>query len=211
MADELFREKGIDADPEEFAFAWRGKYQPSMERIRSGGRGFVKLDVLHRENLLEVLDEFGISGWSDAEIDEVNRMWHRLTPWPDSVPGLIRLKTKFILGTMSNGNVGLMVRMAKNAGLPWDVILGAEVSRSYKPEPKTYLTGAELLDLAPERVMLVAAHNGDLLAARACGLRTAFVGRPTEYGARQDHDFKAEHDFDFVAESMIDLAEQMGC
>lgn len=210
-ADQLLRDRGIDGDPEQFALSWRAKYQPAMERVRSGGRGFVKLDVLHRENLLEVLSEFGVTGLSEAEIDDVNRMWHRLAPWPDSVPGLTRLRTRYVLGTMSNGNVALMVNMAKNAGLPWDVILGAEVAQAYKPAPKTYLTGCDLLDLAPAQVMLVAAHNGDLLAARECGLRTAFVARPTEYGGAQDRDFKAEHEFDYIADSMIDLADQMGC
>jgi 2-haloacid dehalogenase len=203
--------KGIDIDWLAFADAWRGKYQPAMERVRSGGRGYVRLDILHRENLDELLDEKGISGLSEEERVHLNKAWHRLDGWPDSPGGLARLKTKFIMGTMSNGNVALMVNMAKHAGLPWDVILGAEPAQSYKPMPKTYLTGVEWLGLEPSEVLMCAAHNSDLLAAADCGLRTAFIARPHEYGPNQDRDFKAEHDFDYVTEDMNDLADQLGC
>lgn len=209
--DKWASEKGLGLDGQKFALAWRGRYQPAMERIRSGGRGFVALDTLHRENLLEVLDHFGVTGLAEEEIDHLNRIWHRLNPWPDSVPGLTRLKRRFILSTMSNGNVALMVDMAKHAGLPWDVILGAEISQSYKPQPETYLTGCRLLHLRPEECMMVAAHNSDLLAARALGLKTAFIPRPTEYGPEQKVDFKAEHDFDVIADDMQDLASKLGC
>ncbi|MDA0340269.1 MAG: haloacid dehalogenase type II [Proteobacteria bacterium] len=203
--------KGADADWLGFADAWRGKYQPAMERVRSGGRGYVRLDVLHRENLVELLAERGFDGLSEAEIDHLNKAWHRLDGWPDSPAGLTRLKTKFIIGTMSNGNVALMVNMAKYAGLPWDVILGAEPAQSYKPTPQTYLTGVEWLGLEPPEVLMCAAHNNDLLAAGACGLRTAFIARPHEYGPNQDRDFKAEHAFDYNSENMLDLADQLGC
>ena len=153
-----------------------------MEGVRSGKRGYVRLDVLHLENLMEVLEEFKVSGLSSAELDYLNRAWHRLKPWPDSVSGLERLKKKFIIGTMSNGNVALMVNMAKHSGLPWDVILGAEPAQAYKPDPKTYLTGVDWLGLQPDEVLMCAAHNNDLVAARDQGLKTAFIARPTEYG-----------------------------
>lgn len=205
------REKGIQADWTAFADKWRGKYQPAMQRVRSGQRPWAKLDDLHRESLEELLEEFGIAGLSDADKDHLNKAWHRLDPWPDSVSGLTRLKRKFVIGTLSNGNVALMVNMAKNAGLPWDVILGAEVCRHYKPCPEAYLLSAAFLGLDPGQVMLVAAHNKDLVAAAKCGYRTAFVGRPTEYGPHQSRDFKAEHDFTYIAKDMNDLADQLGC
>ena len=207
----LGRDKGIDADWVAFADAWRGKYQPSMSRVRDGERPWTNLDALHRASLEELLDEFGITGLDEAEKDHLNRAWHRLDPWPDSVEGLTLLKRKYILATLSNGNVALLVNMARQAGLPWDAILGAEVARHYKPQPEAYLETARLLGLAPGECMMVAAHNGDLVAAAALGFRTAFVPRPTEYGPDQTTDLLAEHDFDVVAESFVDLAGQMGC
>jgi 2-haloacid dehalogenase len=203
--------KGIDIDWHAFADSWRGKYQPAMEKVRSGGRGFLRLDILHRENLDELLSEQGIKGLSEDELIHLNKAWHRLDGWPDSSVGLTRLKTKFIIGTMSNGNVALMVNMAKYAGLPWDVILGAETARSYKPVPNTYLAGADWLGLEPSEVLMCAAHNSDLVAARNCGLRTAFFARPLESGPNKAHDLKAEHDFDYVAKDIEDLAKQLGC
>ena len=158
-----------------------------------------------------MLDELGIKGLSGAEIDHLNRAWHRLDPWPDVIEGLTRLRRRFILATLSNGNVALMVNMAKRAGLPWDAVLGAEVARAYKPQPEAYLRAADLLGLRPEQCMMVAAHNDDLLAARACGFRAAFVARPTEYGPNQTKDLRAEHDFDVTTESFIDLANKLGC
>jgi 2-haloacid dehalogenase len=205
------RERGIDIDWNAFALSWRAKYQPAMEKVRSGATGFVKLDVLHRANLEQVLAEFGLDGLSEVDKDHLNRIWHRLDPWPDSVEGLNRLKRKYILATLSNGNVALMVNMAKNAGLPWDAILGAEVARHYKPQPEAYLKTADFLGLEPAQCLMVAAHNNDLVAAAGCGLRTAFVARPTEYGVDQDFDVKAENDYDFVAENFLDLAGQLGC
>ncbi len=210
-AGELGRKKGIERDWLAFADAWRGKYQPAMERVRSGGRGFVKLDVLHRENLDELLREFDFPALSEAETDWLNRAWHRLDPWPDVVEGLTRLKRKFILATLSNGNVALMVNMAKRAGLPWDAVLGAEVSRSFKPQPQTYLTTADYLGLEPGACALVAAHNSDLVAAGKCGFQRAFVARPTEHGPGQKFDLVAKHDYEYVAADFIDLAAKLGC
>lgn len=204
------RRLGIELDWASFADAWRGLYQPSMEAVRSGQRDWTILDVLHRESLEALLKQHNITELSEAEIDEFNRAWHRLDPWPDTVAGMQRLAKKYVLATLSNGNVALLVNMAKRAGLPWDAILGAEPTRFYKPQPGAYLGTANMLGLAPEQCMLVAAHNDDLLAARAVGYRTAFVSRPTEYGPNQDRDFKAEHNFDLVADSFEHLAEQLG-
>jgi 2-haloacid dehalogenase len=182
-----------------------------MAEVRSGRRPWVRLDDLHRENLLALLAELGIGGLSEAEIDHLNRAWHRLDPWPDTVEGLTRLKRRYILATLSNGNVALMVNMAKRAGLPWDVILGAEVAGAYKPQPEAYLRTAALLDLPPASCMMVAAHNDDLVAAAACGFRTAFVARPTEHGPAQSRDLRAEQAFDVAADSFVDLAEVLAC
>jgi 2-haloacid dehalogenase len=210
-AMDILGARGHTVDGHRFAERWRARYQPAMEQVRSGRRPWTKLDDLHRENLVAVLDEFGIEGLSAAEIEHLNRAWHRLDPWPDAVEGLTRLKCRYILATLSNGNVALMVNMAKRAGLPWDAILGAEVARAYKPQPEAYLRTADLLGLRPEECMMVAAHNADLVAARGCGFRTAFVARPTEYGPNQTRDLRAEHDFDAIADSFIDLADKLGC
>jgi 2-haloacid dehalogenase len=194
-----------------FATAWRAKYQPSMTRVRNGERPWTKLDDLHRESLEDTLTEFGVTGLSEGEKDNLNRAWHRLDPWPDSVPGLTRLKQRYTLATLSNGNVALMVNMAKRAGLPWDAILGAEVARHYKPQPECYLTTAALLGLEPEQCMMVAAHNNDLKAATSLGFRAAFVPRPTEHGLGQTTDLSAAQDWDVVAESFEDLAGKLRC
>ena len=192
------------------ADAWRGQYQPQMETVRSGKRPWTTLDVLHREALDTVLPAFGLDDVSDTDRDEFTLAWHRLDPWPDVVEGLTRLKTRHIIAPNSNGNIALLVNMAKRAGLPWDAILGAEIARAYKPRPEVYLRCAQALGLAPSAVMMIAAHNSDLLAAAACGLQTAFVPRPTEYGPGQTSDLAPEHDFDLVARDFIDLADQMG-
>ena len=207
----FFGARGIERDWSRFALDWRARYQPAMEEVRSGRRPWARLDDLHRENLLKVLDEHGLGRLGEAEIEHLNRAWHRLDPWPDVVEGLGRLKQKFILATLSNGNVALMVNMAKRAGLPWDVILGAEVARAYKPQPEAYLRAAEMLDLRPAQCLMVAAHQDDLVAAGACGLRTAFVPRPDEYGPGHVRDRQAEHAFDLIARDFIDLADQLGC
>ena len=193
------------------ADAWRARYQPAMEEVRRGRRHFVKLDVLHRENLDAVLAEAGIGNLEEPALHHLTRAWHRLDPWPDSVAGMTRMKRRFILASLSNGNVALIVNMAKRAGLPWDVILGAEVARAYKPDPEAYRRAAGLLDLAPEACMMVAAHNADLEAARRVGFRTAFVARPREHGARQTTDLEAGPAVDLAAVDMIDLAAKLGC
>jgi 2-haloacid dehalogenase len=204
-------DRGVAADWEAFTDDWRGMYQPAMEEVRSGRRAWTILDVLHRESLDKLLAKYRITGLDEAEKNHISRIWHRLKPWPDVVHGLTRLKSRYIIGTLSNGNVGLLTRMAKHAELPWDVVLGAETARAYKPLPQAYLASAALLNLAPAEVMLVAAHNGDLAAASAAGLRTGFVARPQEYGPHQNRDFKAEREWDVVAASFGELADAMGC
>ena len=205
------RAHGITADWVKFADSWRGLYQPMMNKVRNGEIGWTKLDNLHRMALDQLLPEFGIRGVPEADLDHLNRAWHRLDPWPDAVPGLTRLKTKFVLTTLSNGNVALMVNMAKRAGLPWDTILGAEPTKHYKPHPQAYLGTADYLGLRPDELMLCAAHNSDLAAAKKVGLRTAFVPRPTEYGPGQSKDLKPEGEWDFVAADFVELAKKLGC
>ena len=202
--------KGIDIDWVAFTDAWRAGYQPAMEEVRSGGKGWVILDELHRNILDRLIDKFGIEGLGEDEKVHLNKVWHRLDPWPDSVAGLTRLRTHYTLATLSNGNVALLVNMAKRAGLPWDAVLGAEVARAYKPTLDSYKTTVAMLGLAPEQAMMVAAHNGDLEFAAKTGMRTAFVSRPTEYGPNQMIDFEAEGDWDVVAEDFVDLATKLG-
>ena len=205
---------GIETDWDRFADDWRGLYQPSLARVRDGERPWTRLDDLHRESLRTLLERRGVvvgkGGVSDASVDEFNRAWHRLDPWPDAVEGLTRLKRRYVLATLSNGNVALLVNMAKRAGLPWDAVLGAEVARRYKPQPDAYLTTADLLGLSPGECMMVAAHNDDLRAAGSLGFRTAFVRRPAEHGPDQVRDVRAEDAFDVVADDFIDLAEALG-
>jgi 2-haloacid dehalogenase len=207
----LGRARGLRVDWARFAGGWRGLYQPQLERVRSGQAPWTVLDDLHRQALDRLLVEFGIAGLAESEIDHLNRAWHRLDPWPDTVPGLQRLKRRFILATLSNGTVALIVNMARRAGLPWDAVLGAEVARHYKPQPEAYLTTAAMLGLRPEQCMMVAAHNGDLAAAAALGLRTAFVARPTEHGPGQTTDLEPARAWDVVADSFVDLAARLGC
>ncbi|MEO2217945.1 haloacid dehalogenase type II [Chromobacterium vaccinii] len=206
----LQRHPGARQDAYAFADVWRGRYSPSMEVVRAGRRPFTRLDQLHRENLEATLPAFGIDPASvpEDQLQWLNRAWHRLDPWPDSVAGLTRLKARYIVATLSNGNTSLLLNMAKYAGLPWDAILGAEAAQAYKPTPQAYLRTAELLDLPPERICLVAAHNGDLAAARQCGLKAAFVARPREFGPEQQTDLVAEQDWDWVAGNLIELAAQ---
>ena len=209
-AEVLLAEQGHTVDGQAFALAWRARYQPSMEEIRAGRRPFVKLDVLHRENLLDVFSAFGIEGVPEPAIDALNRAWHRLAPWPDVVEGLGRLKRRHIIAPLSNGNVALLVNLARHAGLPWDVILGAEVAEAYKPDPKAYQRAAALLDLDPGECLMVAAHNDDLVAAAATGMKAAFVARPEEYGEAQTKDLSANHQVDVIAADFGDLADQLG-
>jgi 2-haloacid dehalogenase len=204
------RSKGITVDWVALTDAWRAGYQPAMDKVRKGELGWTHIDVLHRMVLDELIARFKITGLSEADKDHVNRVWHRLNGWPDTVEGLTRLKRKFILSTLSNGNTSLLVNMAKHAGLPWDCVLSAETFKAYKPDPRSYLGAAETLGLKPNEVMMVAAHNSDLVAASKQGLRTAFVARPTEYGPNQKIDLKAEHPFDVVADSFVDLAAKLG-
>lgn len=169
----------VDADA--FALAWRAGCQPAMEAVRSGGRGFVKLDVLHREILDGILPRFGLGHLGEAERAKLNRVWHRLAAWPDSVAGLTRHKARFTLCNLSNGNLGLQTDMAKHPCLPWDCVLSAEVFRAYKPDPRVYRGAAEVFDADPAEVLMVAAHDNDLAAARATGLQTAYIERPLEF------------------------------
>lgn len=204
-------EMDLNLDWHAFALEWRALYQPAMERVRSGEIGWCKLDDLHQMNLDELLARRGITGLSEDDINDLNRVWHRLDPWPDALGGLARLKQKYILSTLSNGNTALLVNMAKRAGLPWDAVLGAETAGAYKPQPQAYLRTAEMLGLAPENCMMVAAHNSDLAAASILGFKTALVLRPAEYGPGQTTDLGPEGEWDVVAESFLDLAEQLGC
>jgi 2-haloacid dehalogenase len=204
------RRAGVTIDAAEFADEWRKLYQPSMERVRSGARSWTILDVLHRESLDTLLPQFGLAGLSEAERAELNRAWHRLDPWPDTVAGLMRLKSRYVISPLSNGNIALLANMAKRAGLPWDLILCAETSRAYKPLPASYLTAVAMLGLEPAQVMMTAAHNGDLAAARAQGLKTAFVARPTEHGPGQTTDLAPTDDWDVVAKDFVELAAKLG-
>ena len=173
---------GYTIDGVAFADAWRNEYQPAMQAIREGGRGYVRLDILHMENLERILPRFQLEGLGNDVKAELNLLWHRLDCWPDVVPGLLELQKRFILAPMSNGNIALMVDLARHNGYCWDAVLGAEIAQDYKPKPAVYLAGAAALGLLPEECLMVAAHSSDLAAASACGLMTAHVARPNEYG-----------------------------
>jgi 2-haloacid dehalogenase len=204
--------RGITGDWTALVDGWRGLYAASMDEVRKHPeRGYVILDVLHRRSLEQLVAQLGIAGLTEADLDYLTKGWHRLHPWPDSVAGLTRLKTKFIIAPLSNGNVALLTNMAKFAGLPWDLILSAELFVHYKPDPETYLGAARLLGLAPGEVMMVAAHNYDLAAAQRLGLKTAFVARPTEYGPLQSRDFDATGTWDIVAKDFAGIADRLGC
>lgn len=208
--ERLNREKGLSVDWARLADDWRGRYAPSMEKVRRGELPWTNLDGLHRMSLDELLPIYGLDGLDAGEIDRLNRVWHRLRPWPDSVAGLTRLRRGFIIGSLSNGNVGLLVDMAKGAGLPWDMVFSAELVRAYKPDPATYRSVADLLGLRLDQVMLVAAHQNDLRAAQAVGLRAAFVPRPLEFGPDNLPDLTPDPSFDFVAADFLDLAGRLG-
>nr|WP_298380839.1 haloacid dehalogenase type II [uncultured Halomonas sp.] len=202
---------GLDVDGGEFALAWRAGYKPAMQRVMAGQQGWTLLDDLHRGILDEVLTKFGVTSLTEAQKRDLNKAWHRLEPWPDVVKGLTRLKQRFTICTLSNGNLGLLANMAKRAGLPWDCILGAEVFRQYKPHPNTYLGVARVFDVDPSAVMMVAAHQNDLDSARSFGLKTAYIERPLEFGAANLKDISASPANDFHATSLADLADQLGC
>ena len=202
--------KGLTIDWAQFADRWRSGYAPAMEKVRKGQLPWTKLDDLHRMILEDLLKEFHIAGLTEEEKDHWNRVWHRLKPWPDSVAGLTRLKKKFIIAPLSNGNVALLTNMAKNAGLPWDAIMSAELAHHYKPDREAYLTAVDLLGLKPEETMMAAAHSGDLNSARSFGLRTGFIHRPNEYGPTRQADNAKPGEFDVVAKDMLGLAAQLG-
>ena len=202
-------ERGIACDWTALVDAWRGAYRPSMDRVRHGELPWTVLDDLHRSSLATLCDERGLD--LDAPtLDRLALLWRELDPWPDTLPGLARLHARHVLAPLSNGNVALLVAMARHAGLPWDTVFGTDLFGHYKPDPETYLGACRLLRLAPAEVMLVAAHNSDLAAARALGLRTAFVARPTEYGPAQSADLHAEQDWDIVAASLEEVADHLG-
>ena len=201
-----------DITPEAFADGWRARYQPAMARVRSGERPFVILDTLHRETLDDLLVSLEIDTGTigDERLHDLTRAWHRLDPWPDVVTGLMRLKRRFPIVTLSNGNIALMLDMARRAGLPWDAILGAEVSGHYKPDPEAYLATARALAIQPNELCLVAAHHSDLSAARGCGLLTAYVDRPMEYGGRPAPDRDFAQEWEWGVSSLTELADAFG-
>jgi len=205
----LGRRKKLKVDWPAFADAWRAGYRPAMARVRSGELPWTKIDDLHRLILDDLLLRFPLGRLAGEDIDHLNRVWHRLKPWPDARAGLARLKRRHVIATLSNGNVGLLTNMAKHAKLPWDCILSAEVVRHYKPDPETYLGAADLLGVKPAELMMVAAHKDDLHAARACGLKTAFVPRPKEYGPAVKPDVSRDPAFDLHARDFNDLARQL--
>lgn len=198
-------------DGNAFALAWRAGYAPAMRRVMSGELGWTLIDDLHRMILDTLLVEFGITHLNEAQRHHLNKCWHRLDAWSDSVAGLTRLKKQYTICSLSNGNIGLLADMAKQAGLPWDCILSAEVFGKYKPDPATYLGVARIFDVAPDRVMMVAAHQEDLVAARSFGLQTAYIERPLEFGATRVKDVSPHSDNTLHATNLIDLAVQLGC
>ena len=200
---------GVDADA--FGLAWRAGYQPAMRRVMSGELPWTLLDDLHRMMLDDVLRDLAITHLSEAQKAHLNKVWHRLDAWPDVVAGLTRLKARFTICTLSNGNIGLLTNMAKRAGLPWDCVLSAEVFRAYKPSPQAYLGVAKVFDIEPAEVMLVAAHQDDLAAARSCGLQSAYIERPLEFGAGRPKDVSADPANTWHAKDFLDLARQLGC
>jgi 2-haloacid dehalogenase len=206
----LGERKGYDIDWAAFADRWRAGYGPAMNRVRSGELPWTKLDDLHRTVLNELVEEFSLTGMTEEELQHFNQAWHRLSPWPDSIAGLLRLRNEFVIAPLSNGNVSLLLNMAKNAGLPWDTILSAELSRHYKPDPEAYLKAAELFSLEPGQVMLVATHPSDLRSAAEAGLRTGYVHRALERGAENPKVPPAKDEFDLFATDFLDLAAQLG-
>jgi 2-haloacid dehalogenase len=207
----LAQAKRLRVNAVKFAKAWRAGYRPAMDRVRRGETPFEKIDAIHRAILEDVLRQFKVASLTEEEKAHLNLVWHRLKPWPDSSRGLKRLKSKFIIATLSNGNTGLLVNMAKHGGLPWDCVFSSDTFNHFKPDPEMYLGAADRLDLRPEQVMMVAAHKHDLRAAATHGLKTAFVKRPHEYGRNNNPDLASETEFTINAESFLDLADQLGC
>lgn len=209
--ERLARQKGIDhVDWDAFARAWRAGYKPGMARVQSGERSWVSVDVIHRERLDDILDAFGIGHFFDeTERADFNLVWHRLDPWPDSVPGLLQLKPTHLISPLSNGSLILLSSMAKRAGIPWDFIFSSNTFNAYKPDAAVYLGAIRLLDLKPEEVMMVAAHNDDLAAARSHGMRTAYINRPYEYGVDQKADFEATENWDIITDTVSGVADAL--
>lgn len=212
-ADEFAQAAGVEWDPGSFADAWRAQYQPSMEPIRAGTRGYATLDTLHRENLDAVLDELGIAAntFDPKNLDQLSSVWRRLRPWTDVTGGLDRIRADYLTGPLSNANTALLVALSRHAGLRWDVVLGSDVFGTYKPERRVYRGAASLLGLDPGEVMLAAAHNDDLAGAAAAGLATAFIARPFEHGPDQRTDLFADGPWDLISSSVTDLASLLGC
>jgi 2-haloacid dehalogenase len=208
---EIARERHLRIDAPAFADAWRAGYRPAMDRVRSGELAWTNIDGLHRRILDELIPRFGLDSLDESERDRLNRVWHRLRPWPDAPGGLRRLKRRFVVATLSNGNVALLVNMAKATKLPWDCILSAELFGHYKPDAEVYLGAARLLGVSPAQTMMVAAHKDDLDAAARAGLATAFVQRPLEFGATGQKDVAPEERFEVNARNFLDLADQLGC
>ena len=203
------QQMGLNIDADQFVNAWRSGYEPAMAEVRKGAKTWTKIDVLHRMILDRILDDFKVTHLSEEQIQHLNLIWHRLHPWADTVEGLLLLKRRFKIVTLSNGNLGLLANMAKFAGLPWDLILSAEVFRHYKPDPETYLGVADIFDVQPQEVMLVATHTNDLKAAKSYGLKTAYVHRSLEFGANQVKPMPDVSDFDLSATDFIDLAKKL--
>ncbi len=212
MGARLAAARGIEGvDWDAFARAWRAGYRPGLQRVIEGGRGWTTIDVIHRERLEEILPEFGLEGaLAEAEKADMVLWWHRLEPWPDSVPGLLRLRQRYLIGPLSNGSTVLLADMAKRAGIPWDLVISSDVVRAYKRDPKAYLGACSALAMEPHEVMMCAAHNDDLEAARSHGMRTAYINRPYEYGADQSKDFEAAEDWDIVTDHIGGIAEALG-
>jgi 2-haloacid dehalogenase len=212
MGERLARKKGIQGvDWEAFARSWRAGYRPGMAPVIAGTRPWTPIDVIHRERLDVILKEFGIADhFTEAEVADINCMWHRLDPWPDSVPGLLRLRRDYIIGPLSNGATMLLTNMAKRAGIPWDLIISSDVTRAYKRDPQAYRRACAALGMPPHQVMLCAAHNDDLVAAREQGMRTAYINRPYEYGQDQVKDFEATSDWDIITDHIGGIADALG-
>ena len=206
--EKLGAERDVDVDWAAFADAWRDEYQPSMDRVREGDIPWRNLDALHRDSLETLLDRFGIEAFTESDKEWLTGAWHRLDPWPDSIPGLRRLRAEYLVATLSNGHVRLLANMAKRAGIPWDLILSAELSGHYKPAEEAYLRAVELLDVTPDEVMMVAAHEMDLEAASEVGLRTAYVHRPLEWGSSESRSTNepSNSTAEIVADDLEDLA-----
>jgi 2-haloacid dehalogenase len=207
---ELSKRKGLRVDWAAFADAWRAEYRPSMERVRRGALPWTNLDGLHRMSLDKIVPAFGLQGLTAAELKALHRVWHRCRPWPDSVEGLTRLKTRYVIAPLSNGNISLITNMAKRGGLPWDCVLGAELVQHYKPDRETYLSPARFFDVEPSQVMMVAAHTPDLEVPRTLGLRTAYVHRPYEGGTSSGHTMPAAGTYDYMVRDLRELAAALG-